>query len=281
MKLKFAKLNPSGNTTAVIDNRDGKLPREGYAALAADLMGKNRLAVEQVGYWEQPTREGSVGRLQMMGGEFCGNATRCFAKLLCDHKTEGIVWKGTDCVVPLEISGSPYVMMVKVEDYRQESAMITSSMPQALKLEPVTCAGISQPAIGVFFEGILHLILQNVMLSEEQIRESIYKIYKDRAKRHQDLPDAIGFMFYDEEKHFVTPAVYVKEVESLVFESSCGSGSVGIAAYIFHTLGEEVEKMLIKQPGGDLYVTYKQSGDDLMVELGGLIRTECVGDVWI
>ncbi len=281
MKVKFAKLNPSGNTTAIIDNRDGQLKRDQYASLAAKLMGTEKLAVEQVGYWEKPIKEGSLGRLQMMGGEFCGNATRCFAKLLCDCQAEGILWEGNQCEIPLEISGDPHVLMVKVEDYCEQSAMVTGSMPKVKKVQQVKCPGVDRPVSGMLFDGILHLIMDGIPFSEKLVADTLQAIYAGRKMEGCDLPDAVGMMFYDQEKNYMKPAVYVKEVDSLVYEGSCGSGSIAVAAYKFHTSGENVHRMLLEQPGGKLYASYEMVNEELTAKLSGPVVVECMGEVWI
>ena len=76
MKLRFVKVNPVENMTLFVLD---PVPREEQMNVANKLMKYSNIHGEQVGFIE---REGSYIRLQMMGGEFCGNATRSLAALM-------------------------------------------------------------------------------------------------------------------------------------------------------------------------------------------------------
>lgn len=44
--------------------------------------------------------------------------------------------------------------------------------------------------------------------------------------------DVLGIMFYQPNKEIMTPLVYVRASDSLIWEGSCGSGSVAVASTI-------------------------------------------------
>ena len=71
--LDFVKINPAGNITILIDNFD--IYDKNIPKISEEIMKETNLYAEQVGF---------IGdnHLQMMGGEFCGNASRAFASLL-------------------------------------------------------------------------------------------------------------------------------------------------------------------------------------------------------
>ena len=73
MELSFQLADPAGNVTLLVTT---PVPREDYATLAARLLSIPELHAEQVGFLAPPQGEGVI-RLEMMGGEFCGNALRC------------------------------------------------------------------------------------------------------------------------------------------------------------------------------------------------------------
>ena len=73
MKLDFIKINPAGNITILIDNFN--IYDKDIAKISEELMREDNLHAEQVGFIKD-------NHLQMMGGEFCGNASRAFASLL-------------------------------------------------------------------------------------------------------------------------------------------------------------------------------------------------------
>ena len=79
MKLHFLKFNPTENMTLLVTD---PVPRELQGPLAARLMENRSIGAEQVGYLEKASLPGARARLQMMGGEFCGNASMCMAVFL-------------------------------------------------------------------------------------------------------------------------------------------------------------------------------------------------------
>jgi len=66
MKLDFIKINPAGNITILIDNFN--IYDKDIAKISEELMREDNLHAEQVGFIKD-------NHLQMMGGEFCGNAS--------------------------------------------------------------------------------------------------------------------------------------------------------------------------------------------------------------
>ena len=62
-----------GNTTALVT----KIPRNKHVKIAKQILNKHE-NVEQVGFGETKKSKADI-HLQMMGGEFCGNAVRAAA----------------------------------------------------------------------------------------------------------------------------------------------------------------------------------------------------------
>lgn len=71
-------LNPGGNITGLVSGIPSSRSRRKFIN---DAVMKRFPQVEQVGFLDMRGR-----RLEMAGGEFCGNATRCAAYLLLDGK---------------------------------------------------------------------------------------------------------------------------------------------------------------------------------------------------
>lgn len=87
LSLPFAKLIPGGNATILLKEPD--IVPETLPDLSAKLMTAMHLQAEQVGALYSagkiapfPGAKPGLPHLQMMGGEFCVNATRCAALLL-------------------------------------------------------------------------------------------------------------------------------------------------------------------------------------------------------
>ena len=77
--ITYQIADPAGNITALVTS--GNVKKEEYAEVANKIMEASDGYIEQVGYLVEP-REGGKGRLEMMGGEFCGNAARSYALYL-------------------------------------------------------------------------------------------------------------------------------------------------------------------------------------------------------
>ena len=90
MELKIRVANPAGNVTIFVMS---PAKREDYPAISRELLCMEELHGEQVGFVEK-MQDGSF-HMQMMGGEFCGNATRSFGYLLSmlsEEKAEMCGW---------------------------------------------------------------------------------------------------------------------------------------------------------------------------------------------
>lgn len=76
--LDLTILNPGGNITALVEGIPDSRP---LRKTINDEIMRAFPKVEQVGFLDR-----SIKRLEMAGGEFCGNATRCAAYLLLGGK---------------------------------------------------------------------------------------------------------------------------------------------------------------------------------------------------
>ena len=69
MDIQFIKTSPTQNVTILVLTQ---VPRASQPEIAAQLLRYDGVGGEQVGFLE-PSQTARA-RLQMMGGEFCGNA---------------------------------------------------------------------------------------------------------------------------------------------------------------------------------------------------------------
>src|SRR4051812_12238872 len=79
--LQVAILRPGGNDTALIAG----IPKKKMRRAINDAVMQKFLSIEQVGFYEFNFIKNEA-RLEMAGGEFCGNATRSLAYLLLNGK---------------------------------------------------------------------------------------------------------------------------------------------------------------------------------------------------
>ena len=241
-ELRFVKMNPSGNTTLLILDH---VSRERQPAAAAILATPEYLAVDQVGYLEEPKDAGAKVRLQMMGGEFCGNATRAVAAYLL---ARGDV-SGKEEIM-LEVSGSDTLVEARAErrSDRQWWTEAAVPVPQAVRTEEISFGGSTIAAVYVTFPGIDHLVLEGIEPSFEAYAELDRRGFLPRGEA------ARGVMFWNRKAGTLTPLVAVGTGEP-IREGSCGSGSVAVAAAMALASGRSVHDMTLRQPLGEILVT--------------------------
>lgn len=207
MKLNILRADPAGNITVFVLDPVEKPQR---AALAARIMALPELKAEQVGY-ACPPEDGVDGHMEMMGGEFCGNATRAYGMYIARQR-------GGLSAVRLRVSGCGHVVTAQV-DLAAGTASAEMPCPRSVTRAVVNgCEGTL-----VDLTGIAHFVVEGVAPSEEFFRaaEPVFAGIADM--------DACGVIFLDPESGRMTPLVKVVETGSLVWEGSCGSGSVACA----------------------------------------------------
>lgn len=276
MELRYIKVNPSGNTTILVAD---SLPRDKYADVSIKLMADTNLCAEQVGFVEKPENPAAAARLQMMGGEFCGNASRSFAAWIALGGLEGYKLKNfseEEKEVTIEISGHEGILTAKVQNGGSDHACIAEiEMPLPEEIRHGNNDLMGEYSI-VIFEGITHVILWGKPASEEYI-DIVSNFLADQGLDN----DCFGIEFYDETTASMIPVVYVGAVGSLVWESSCGSGSVAVAAAIVHKQNRSIEHMQIRQPGGDLFVSVDWDCGIKAARLSGDIIITAAGTAYI
>ena len=271
MELNFIKINPSGNTTVLILD---PLPREVYSRVASKVMKPTSLSAEQVGFVERATLSGALGRLEMMGGEFCGNASRGFAAWLTDRQDPGLSLNEgtTKVVVPIEVSGHQGILKATVarerSDRRAYYVEISMPLPRWLRQKPDYTL--------VDFEGIVHAVVWGGTASEAR-----FQAIKKEVSRELGEVDCLGVMFYQEEVRQLTPVVYVRSVGSLVWESSCGSGSVAVAAALAERERRSVKALNLAQPGGIIQADVEWQNHPVEARIGGDVIIEAGGVVYV
>ena len=259
--MKILIANPAGNITIfVLEPLDDP---ENTAAFARAVFSDSRLGAEQLGFVFPPGPDTALWRLEMAGGEFCGNAARCFG--LYAARMQGLKGKTG---VPVLMSGADKPVLVEVD---VENSRAAAEMPEPVAMTALKFRGHSLPAL--IFEGITHIIA----LDLEPEHDVFYAIKAAAEKMHFDLlipsPPAVGVMFYNTKTGFMRPAVYVRSIDTLVFETSCGSGSAALGAWLSREQQDGTAQYAITQPGGviDTAVT-KKAGEITRITIGGEVK---------
>ena len=260
MELDFIKLSPLGNTTVFLR---GEAAQEARAALLAEAMDYDHLAAEQAGFLVAPHSEEALFRIEMSGGEFCGNATLSAAALAASEGAESPFF--------VECSGAPEPLRAEAHPLGSGRWLARAEMPQAHEVRRISLDGFSfgGAAICVSLPGIAHFVVEAADLSAAD-----YDALLACLMRETDA-DAYGVVPFERmgRDHFrIRPYVAVPSAESRVFERACGSGSLALAL----ALGDAAEgtRIAVEQPGGTLFV---ERGTRLLLE--GEVLISCRGTV--
>ncbi|WP_303148448.1 hypothetical protein [uncultured Cloacibacillus sp.] len=276
MKLKYIKANPSGNTTVFITS---PVPRHLYPSIASIIMKPEYLAAEQVGYIEPSLKITEGVHLEMMAGEFCGNASRCFAAWQV-MKKGGTTNNDNIISLNIDVSGTKNILPASVKmtnDAYTYDVNVEMPLPQKILLGKDLELG----EYGIVdFNGIVHLVLWNIKPDVKYI-ELAYRILSDIGISD----DAIGLMFLNTQSlsMSMTPLVYIKNLKSLIWENSCGSGSSAVAAILSIKSRKNITQALL-QPGGILTVNAVWDDDMNQIRkiyLSGRINFTSEGTLYI
>ena len=195
-------------------------------------------------------------RLQMMGGEFCGNASRAYGYLLA--KQQGLTGRHT---MHLSVSGCDHPVAVTVD---MDAGTASAEMPLPKLVEQVEVAGTAGTL--VHLGGIAHLVVQGVAPSRDFFAAAEPIFAED------PMLEAYGVCFIEGER--MTPLVKVPEAGTLVFEGSCGSGT--LASAIALSEGHEgTFSTALTQPAGTVYASVtRQAGVVTAASIGGSVALE-------
>jgi diaminopimelate epimerase len=242
MEYNLLIADPAKNITAFVLNH---VPPDTRSALSAALLADPALEAEQAAFVIPPGREGNrLWRLEMMGGEFCGNAARSFG-LYVARKT-GLHGGRT---VLIESSGAAAPIPVWAD---AENGLAEAEIPGPRSLTSLAFKGRTLTVCA--FDGITHVIALDLPAD----RESFFAIKSAFEASVPFLPGALGVLFAgppaDGADAAMTPVVYVYGADSLVFESSCGSGSAALALALAARESYGIDggeaRYRIRQPGG-------------------------------
>lgn len=271
MNIDYTLLSPTGNLTVLVNN---PVPRAAQSAVAAKLLSPKIVGGEQAGYIERAADPRCAARLQMMGGEFCGNATMSLAALL--SRDAGLA-DGASTNWLLEVSGSDGPVPCRV--WRTGDAWIgTVRMPPPTRLSEIeidTDGGALRVPL-VEMPGIAHLLVPaDAPLDELQLRRRL------PAWNRAIGADALGTLIWNQADCSIDPFVYVPSAGTLVREHGCGSGTAAIGCWLSARSHREVTAD-VHQPGGTIRVRASCNGHGVRaLSITGTVRVVREGTVSI
>lgn len=298
LKLNFIKTNPSGNTTILVDSA---VPEAEQSTIANRLLASDSVQAEQVGFLTIPdTSTDYTIAMRMMGGEFCGNATRSaavytvFSGLLPPNE-EGVYFPTVLC------SGVAHPIPCTVKETDHEATYWAEAQmpgPQSIQTHTVPFLSDELNYTEVVYEGITHFIIKYKDLpiggnGAPLSLHTVYAIIKDDLFAGEAA--AYGIMFYNELQKTLTPVVYVKATKSTYWEQSCASGSSAVAAaHAWTKYGDiamndgragkriaEPTTLTLSQPGGPLHMRIVPTEIGCQYFLSGLINIAAIGEAYL
>lgn len=216
-KITYQLYSASGNPTAIIY---GFYSRDVKDKINKKIFNSNSL-VEQIGYlYEKNGRS----YFEMMGNEFSGNGCRAAGYLLLNNK---------DGTIKFKTSGIDKEVEVNIKNNNS-----TLTLPYSFNKKKI---------IKNDFGFLIKLFGSYIFVFEEKVNllkiKAIIKTYQDKK--------AVGIMFINQlnnKKVVLNPYFYVKETNTLVNETSCGSGSVATGIYLSWKNKQSCKNLEIIQP---------------------------------
>ena len=258
MELNILRADPAGNITIFVLDPIEKAQR---ASIAEKIMAIPALKAEQVGY-ACPPEDDADGRMEMMGGEFCGNATRAYGMYIAQQK-------GGASEVKLRVSGCDHVVTAQVD---LKAGTARAEMPCPRSVQRVTVNGHEGTLVDL--TGIAHFVVEGVKPSEEFFH-AVEPVFSGIAGL-----DACGVIFLDAETHRMTPLVKVIDTNSLVWEGSCGSGTVACAVAQSEGMENGGFSCEYIQPAGIVRASVeRRSGRVLGASIGGKVTLDNVTSI--
>lgn len=251
--FNYFRANPCGNITGFVVAPVYPGYRKAYTDCIIEQIDKD---VEQVGFIS-PAYEGAPLRMDMMGGEFCANATRAYGLYSAGfYDTDGLV------DIEVYVSGHQGTTDV-IADVKNQKAYVALDAP--IGRENFTIAGKDCTLIKL--HGISHLVVE-----AEEDRDFVDKALEVLKKDYKD--EAYGVLFFNKEKLEMIPYVYVEGSETLFREGSCGSGTVAVVNYLESDIDklDEDYKIAIKNPAGELEVFVYEFEDGKKFCVGGKVE---------
>lgn len=220
---------PGGNNTAFVVGTNYTL--EERRKINNKIM-ENDSSIEQVGF----LGEKNAPELIMAGGEFCGNATRSAVFYYLDGKEGSMTLK------------------VNEKDYIEAGVKDGMAWCQIPLIDTENIVELIEKGVyKVNMKG-----MTSIVISEEEA-EKYLSNKKDIEKETMDLinkyklqnSEAVGVMFLEKSENFlkINPVVWVKEINTLFYETACGSGTTATAIVQSFTRGKDVN-INILQPSG-------------------------------
>ncbi len=264
------------------------------------MMSAFHLQAEQVGFVS--SGGDGIPALEMMGGEFCLNATCCLAFLaaLRNLKSKQPADLRKELFLTLRSSGIEGTVKARV---RPQSSAVPADWPVQSGLEyanSLDCSvrfQLNGYSLATFDEGMMlarlpgisHILLDSAYFAcpEDNEKEMLRAAKKFIRQAGLENEAACGVIWHSGRggqpgtiaERRIVPVVYVRDTASYVRENACGSGSLALALAL-REHGIKAKAFSLEQPSGfRLYAEFSGEGDEVWV--GGPVTLLAEGSVYI
>lgn len=236
MKLTYSIYYPSGNATALVNKL---ILKPNLKKLINNKIVALNPQVEQVGFIDEKNY-----RLEMAGGEFCGNATRC--------------------AVFYYLKGKPGKIKIKVSGVKQKLSAGIDNNNKVWAEIPVNSISKKYGYVVVSLEGITQVI--TFIKGNKQKAKSILA----KLNLLTTVP-ASGVMFIKKEKNRIklNPFVWVRDIKTFFNETACASGTAAVGIYFAKKLKRSLNLPVI-QPSGETIIALVRF--PLRVSINGQVK---------
>ncbi|OGK24671.1 hypothetical protein A3A46_01395 [Candidatus Roizmanbacteria bacterium RIFCSPLOWO2_01_FULL_37_13] len=241
-----------GNDTAIVD---GFVPKS-LRKVLNDRIIKQFPNVEQCGFCEFKAKKDLV-KFSMMGGEFSGNAILAITYAVLKGKNGGLNIKS---------SGSNKILKTGIRDN-----VVFSEIPIFKSFASVK--QLNTNTFLVILKGINHLVVykkisKNRIISAAERLLNQFDLIKYKCS---------GCIFVEIERSDVlkiNPVVWIKNVKTLTYETSCGSGSVAVGLSKLKRSQKNQINLKIKQPSNNYIIVKakKSKNSFLRVSIEGKVK---------
>lgn len=240
MTAQYSVLRPGGNDTALVVGveTDPKKRKK-----VNDKIMSQHSNVEQVGFVNLDPYN---AELMMAGGEFCGNATRSTAWLSLD---------GQPGEISIKVSGVGSRLRAGVD----EEGNAWAQMP--IYADPSRVTFLDDGRAVVAMEGITHVVMDDIYpdASPEELKEIALGILQELGLDKAVAASGVMFLTPSESGVSMRPVVLVRDIDTLFYETACGSGTTAVGLLEALKQGKSVE-VSITQPSG-MSITIKVAFD--------------------
>lgn len=250
---------PSGNPTALVMGLENDPKRR--KEINDEIMAQYDDFVEQVGFVNTDINN---PELMMAGGEFCGNATRSAVNYYLNGKQGDM---------QIKVSGVPNKLNGGIDD--KGNAWVDMPVIKGPFKNSITKKNNRVAVVKMY--GITHVIYElnanELSYSREFLKKYGFKILEKYNLLCEDAAGVIFMKRLDESNIEISPVVYVRAINTLFFETACGSGTTALGVYESAKRGEGIDINVLQPSGNTINVQTDCDKENLYnVRISGKVK---------